>query len=138
MQAALVVLAAASKTKTSAGASITSFLLIGVIAVAGYYFFVRPRTKRQRQAREDVKQSAIGDRIVTIGGLVGTIVSESGDEVTVSTGNGVEVTYLRQAIGRKLDATTPDALEAEEDQTVLDVAPPSIDTPPKPQEHDAT
>jgi preprotein translocase subunit YajC len=127
VQAALVVLAAASKAKTTSGSSgilLLYFVLIGGVV---YFLFLRPRAKRQRQAREQVRTSEVGDKIVTIGGLVGTIVSEDGDQVTVSTGNGTEVTYLRQAISRKLE-TTPDS----------DVPAPSAEEHPEPEGHEAT
>jgi preprotein translocase subunit YajC len=95
-----IVLAAATKSKGSS--SIFLFLILG-LAVLGYYFFIRPRSQRQRQARDELKKAAVGDEIATIGGLVGTIVAEDGDRVTVSTGNGTELVFLRQAIGRRLD-----------------------------------
>jgi preprotein translocase subunit YajC len=127
VQAALVVLAAASKAKTtssSSGILLLYFVLIGGVV---YFLFLRPRAKRQRQAREQVRTSEVGDKIVTIGGLVGTIVSEEGDQVTVSTGNGTEVTYLRQAISRKLEATP-----------AADDAAPSAEEHPEPEGHEAT
>jgi preprotein translocase subunit YajC len=94
------VVATASKSKGSNG--IFLFLILG-LAVLGYYFFLRPRTMKQRQAREELRKAAVGDEIATIGGLVGTIVAEDGDRVTVSTPNGTELVFLRQAIGRKLE-----------------------------------
>jgi preprotein translocase subunit YajC len=120
-----IVVAAAAKSKGSSG--IFLFLILG-LAVLGYYFFLRPRTQRQRQSREELKKAAVGDEIATIGGLVGTIVAEDGDRVTVSTGNGTELVFLRQAIGRRLDppsATPPD----EPDSGDFEATPPGFDPP---------
>lgn len=117
-----VVAAAKSKGGSS---GIVLFLILG-IAVLGYYFFLRPRTMKQRQAREELKKAAVGDEIATIGGLVGTIVAEDGDRITVSTGNGTELVFLRQAIGRKLEPPTaadPDEAAHEE----FDGPPPGFD-----------
>ena len=115
--------AAAAKSKGSNG--IFLFLILG-LAVLGYYFFLRPRTMKQRQAREELKKAAVGDEIATIGGLVGTIVAEDGDRITVSTGSGTELVFLRQAIGRKLEppaAVDPDEAAHEE----FDGPPPGFD-----------
>jgi preprotein translocase subunit YajC len=108
VQAALVVLAAASKSKTTSSSPVYTLLFLVIVGGALYLLFLRPRAQRQRKVREQVRSSQLGDKVVTIGGLVGTIVAEDGDQVTVSTGNGTEVTFLRQAIGRKLDTSTPE------------------------------
>ncbi len=116
-----IVLAAAKSKGGSNG--IVLFLILG-LAVLGYYFFLRPRTQRQRQAREELKKAAVGDEIATIGGLVGTIVAEDGDRVTVSTGNGTELVFLRQAIGRRIDPPAPTADEP--DHAAFDGTPPGL------------
>ena len=105
--AAHVVLAAATKAKatTSSSSGYTEFLILIAAFALIYFLVLRPRQRRQRAVRS-AAQAAVGDKIVTIGGLVGTIVAEDGDQVTLSTGNGVEVVYLRQAIGRTLTETT--------------------------------
>ncbi len=127
MQAALVVLAAATKSKTTT--SSYGFLLV-VIAIFGvlYFLVIRPRNQRMRQQREQNQKSAVGDTIVTIGGLVGTIVAEEGDRVTIATGNGTELVYLRQAIGRRLDATPPPPDAATEQG--FEGPTPGFDSPP--------
>lgn len=119
-----IVLAAAAKSKGNS--SVFLFLILG-LAVLGYYFFLRPRSQRQRQAREELKKAAVGDEIATIGGLVGTIVSEDGDRVTVSTGSGTELVFLRQAIGRRLDPPAPAV--PDEPDTEFDGTPPGFDPP---------
>jgi preprotein translocase subunit YajC len=133
-----------SSKATPKGSSPIFLILLLIIAVGVYYFFLRPRSQRARQAREEIKKASVGDEIATIGGLVGTIVAEDGDRVTVSTGDGTELVFLRQAIGRKLDAPTPenpvDAADHErfeakapgfEDPASSDAAPTSEDTDQK-------
>lgn len=101
-----VLLATTTKAKSSSSNSYTLLIIVGLFA-AFYFFIIRPRSQRQRSSREQVKAAHVGDEIATIGGLVGTIVSEEGDRVTVSTGQGTELVFLRQAIGRKLTAPEP-------------------------------
>ena len=44
-------------------------LIIGVF----YVLLIRPQQKRQRELQETISQLKIGDRIVTTGGIIGTI-----------------------------------------------------------------
>lgn len=43
-----------------------------IIAVF-YMLLIRPQQKRQRQLQETISQLKVGDRIVTTGGIIGTI-----------------------------------------------------------------
>lgn len=43
-----------------------------IIAVF-YMLLIRPQQKRQRQLQETISQLKVGDRIVTTGGVIGTI-----------------------------------------------------------------
>ena len=131
MLAAYVVLAAATKAKTSSS-GITTLLLLVLVFGGVYLLFLRPRAQRQKQARAQLRTSQVGDQIVTIGGLVGTIVAEHGDQVTLSTGNGTELVFLRQAIGRKLEPTTTDTTEASTDDKEFEGPPPGFDQHPDP------
>ena len=110
-----VALAATTAPKKSSGSSLILIVLIGFVALF-YFFFIRPRSQRQKQSRENLKAAKVGDEIATIGGLVGTIVAEDGDRVTVSTGTGTELVFLRQAIGRRIDPPEPDVPDVGHDE----------------------
>src|SRR3954453_3878871 len=70
-----------------------------------YLLLIRPQQQRVKRQRTLVSSLAVGDRIVTIGGVIGEIVS-LGDETTdVEIADGVVVTFLRPAINRKLEET---------------------------------
>ena len=119
-----------SSKKTSGGSPIILIVLLGFVVLL-YFFVLRPRSQRQRQAREEVRKVQVGDEVATIGGLVGTIVSEDGDRVTISTGSGTELVYLRQAIGRRL---TPPQAEPEPagEPDQLTGPPPGFENPATP------
>lgn len=49
-------------------------LLPMVLIIAVFYMLlIRPQQKRQKQLQETISQLKIGDRIVTTGGVIGTI-----------------------------------------------------------------
>jgi preprotein translocase subunit YajC len=51
------------------GGLLPMLLIIGVF----YMLLIRPQQKRQRQLQETISQLKAGDRIVTTGGVIGTI-----------------------------------------------------------------
>jgi preprotein translocase subunit YajC len=51
------------------GGLLPMILIIGVF----YVLLIRPQQKRQRELQQTISQLKIGDRIVTTGGIIGTI-----------------------------------------------------------------
>jgi preprotein translocase subunit YajC len=53
------------------GGLLPMLLIIGVF----YILLIRPQQKRQRELQEIISQLKTGDRVVTTGGIIGTITS---------------------------------------------------------------
>ena len=79
-------------------------LYLGVLVVAFYLLIIRPQMQRTKQMKELMASLAVGDRVITIGGLHGTIVGMEGSAVTLRVADGVELRYEKTAIAR---ADTP-------------------------------
>jgi len=77
-----------------------SFLIIMVGMLAIFYFLLwRPQRKRQKEHEELVKNLRRGDRVVTAGGLVGTVTRATDeDEVEVEIASGVRVRVVRALV----------------------------------------
>lgn len=108
MHQALSILAATTTTvagsKKSTSSSYT-FLFIIVLFAAAYFLFIRPRQQRLRQQQTVAKQLAVGDEVVTAGGINGTLMSLSDDLAEVEVAPGVVITFLRRAVSAKPGAT---------------------------------
>jgi preprotein translocase subunit YajC len=77
-------------------------LIVLVLAyVAFYVFFIRPRTRRQKAARTSGRQVELGDKVQTIGGLIGTITEMDEHTVTLRAPDGALLQFLRAAIAQK-------------------------------------
>jgi len=88
-------------------------LLFGLM----YLLFIRPQSKRRREAEQMQRQIGPEDKIITIGGLYGTVVSTDDESVTLEISPGVTARYSRQAIARVTErANQPDAAVDEVDQ----------------------
>lgn len=64
------------------------WLLIGGMFFIMYFFMIRPQAKRQKEAKSFREGIAKGDRVVTIGGLHGKIVSISEKTVVLELESG--------------------------------------------------
>lgn len=80
--------------------------LILVMVVMFYFLLIRPQQKRFKEHRQMLDALKVGDKVVTAGGLVGTVdklPAEGSDEVIVDLGSGLKVTALRHTIQTKVE-----------------------------------
>jgi preprotein translocase subunit YajC len=90
-------------------------LLLFPLLMAGMYLLlIRPQQKKLRAARELIASLAVGDQVVSAGGIIGTIRVLTDDRVRLEVADGVELQVLRGAISRKIDPVTAEVLEPEE------------------------
>ena len=78
-----------------------SQLLLPLLLVAAFYFFlIRPQRNRQKQATNLRSQLLPGSKIVTIGGLFGTVTDVTDEDFGLVIAPGVEVRFTKAALGR--------------------------------------
>ena len=74
-------------TTTASGAGLGSTVIMLVLMLAVFYFMlIRPENKRKKEAEEMRSAVKTGDRITTIGGIMGTVVHVKEDRVVMETG----------------------------------------------------
>lgn len=76
------------------------FLLMGV---AFYFFLIRPQKKRQQEQQKMQSSLAPGTRIVTAGGIYGTVIEAEEGDLLVEVAEGVEIRILAQAVARVIE-----------------------------------
>jgi preprotein translocase subunit YajC len=79
-----------------------AFLPWILIAVVFYMFLIRPKSKQEKQRVAMLNSLKKGDRIQTIGGILGTVVESRDDEVVVKVDetSNTKITFSRSAIHR--------------------------------------
>lgn len=82
----------------------TLFMLAGFVAIF-YFLFIRPQRKQQQRHEEMVNALQKGDEVVTVGGIVGTIVHIKDDRITVKTGD-TRIEVERSKVGQVLNKKT--------------------------------
>ncbi|PLW91862.1 MAG: preprotein translocase subunit YajC [Marinilabiliales bacterium] len=85
------------------GSGIMSFLPIILIVVVFWLFFIRPQSKKQREARNFRSNLKKGDRIITIGGIHGKIIEVTDNTVIVETEGQGKLKMEKSAIGSEYD-----------------------------------
>ena len=69
-----------------AGAGMGSTMLMLVIMIAVFYFMlIRPENKRKKEAEEMRASVKKGDKVTTIGGIVGTVVDVKENNIVIET-----------------------------------------------------
>ena len=82
------------------------FLPLILIFVVFYFLLIRPQQKRMRELNDMIKALKKGDKVVTGGGIVGTVTKVDGDNhLFVEIANGVEVKLLRSTVTSLADET---------------------------------
>ena len=80
--------------------SATQFLPLVLIFVVFYFLLIRPQQTRQKELKATLAALRRGDRVVTAGGILGTVqrVKDGSDEIEVDIAPNVRVTVLRDTI----------------------------------------
>jgi preprotein translocase subunit YajC len=90
----------------AAGASqpnaLVQLLPLVLIFVVFYFLLIRPQAKRAKEHKAMVAALAVGDEVVTSGGILGKV-TEAGDQfLTVEIAEGVHVKVQRHTVGAVL------------------------------------
>lgn len=67
-------------------AMIQMLLPMALIVVVFYFMLIRPQKKKDKKVKDMLSNIKVGDRIVTIGGIYGTITGLRDDNVILSVG----------------------------------------------------
>lgn len=69
-----------------------------LIFVVFYFFIIRPQQKRQRERAAMLNQIKKNDKVVTIGGLHGTVVDLDDNTVTLLVNESTKMVFERHAV----------------------------------------
>ena len=80
--------------------SMTTTIIMLVVMVAIFYFMlIRPENKRKKEAEQLRSSLKTGDKITTIGGIVGTVVSVKDEKFVIETGaDQVRIEFAKWAL----------------------------------------
>lgn len=83
-----------------------SMLPLVIIFVVFYFLLIRPQQKRQKEHQNLIAKLAVGDEVVTAGGVLGKITEVADSFVHVEVADGVVIKVQRPTIGAVLPKGT--------------------------------
>lgn len=102
------VLAAAAGTETSA---IMQFLPLILIVAVFYLMLIRPQKKREKEVQAMRSNLEVGDEIITIGGIIGTVILIKDEYLVIETGSDRDkIRIVRSAV--QTNTTKAEAAQA--------------------------
>lgn len=78
-------------------------VMVGVFIFIFYFIALRPQQKEQRRHRDRVEALKKGDRVVTAGGIHGTVRTPKEKTVILEIAEGVKITLNKTAVATVLE-----------------------------------
>ena len=94
----------------SGGGGLEALLPLILIFVVFYFLLIRPQQKKMKHHREMLTAIRRGDKVVTGGGIMGSVTKVDGDtEITVEIAKDVKVKVRRDLVSSVVSKTAPQA-----------------------------
>jgi preprotein translocase subunit YajC len=77
---------------------IMQFLPFILIIVVFYFFMIRPQMKRQKELRKFREALKKGDKVVTTGGIYGTVTEIKDDAIIIEIADNVKIKVDKSAV----------------------------------------
>ena len=84
-------------------ATLANFMPIALMLLIFYFLLYRPQKKAQREREEMLSSLKVGSRVITIGGIYGTIVSLTDEIVILKIAEKVEIEIARGSVNGVAD-----------------------------------
>lgn len=97
---------AATGSTNPQGETIQFILFLVVFAAFFYFFLIRPQNKRNQDHRNLISKLAVGDEVVTVGGILGRINKLNDDFISLTIAEGTEIIVQKAAIANSVPKGT--------------------------------
>lgn len=92
-----------STSAASSGSMWTTLITFALIIVIFYFLMIRPQKKRDKEARDMLAAMKKGDKVVTIGGIRGTVAVVKDNTVIIKVDDNTRIEFSKNAISQILD-----------------------------------
>ncbi len=97
------------------GGLISTLIMFGVIFLIFWLILIRPQKKEMERHQALLAGLKAGDKVVTAGGLFGTVKSVDGPVIQLDIGKGTKVKIDRQKIQKKQEEFLSEADDGEDE-----------------------
>ena len=103
----LLMAAPGADPAAGAGSILPTLVTFGLVFVIFYFLIIRPQNKKQKETKKMLASLKKGDRVVSIGGIHGTIQSIKDDTVVLRIDANTKLTFSRSAISNVVEQSRP-------------------------------
>ena len=86
------------QAQQSGGSGWSMWIMLALIFGVMWFFMIRPQKKQQKELQKFRDSLKKGDKVVTIGGIFGTVVEIKDASVLIEVDNGVKIRVSKQAL----------------------------------------
>jgi preprotein translocase subunit YajC len=94
--------------KTGGQNQMSMLIMMGVIFAIVYFLMIMPQRKKQKETQNMLNAMKKGDKIVTVGGLLGTVGNVKDATVMVKIADNTVVEFRKSAIASIINEDKPD------------------------------
>ena len=81
------------------GGFVSMLFMFGLIFLIFYFLIIRPQRTRQRKHQEMVEELKPGDKVITSGGIHGTVMGVQKDKIELKIAANVKIDITKNAVG---------------------------------------
>ncbi len=86
------------------GGAAGSLIMLLILFAIFYFLLIMPQQKQAKKHREMIKSLKKGDRVITAGGVVGTVTGIADDTITLQIADGVKIKVVKSYIANKFSS----------------------------------
>ena len=90
------------------GGMISTLIMFGAIFAIFYFMIIRPQQKRTKERQKLIESMKKGDKVITSGGMYGTVAGLDEKTVLVEIADKIKVKLDRSAIATIISDTAPE------------------------------
>ena len=80
------------------GQLVTTVITFGLVILIFYFLIIRPQSKRQKDSKRMIAELKKGDKVVTAGGIRGTVQTVRDDTVVLKVADGIKLEFSKSAV----------------------------------------
>ena len=107
---------------SATGSMWTTFIMFGAIILIFYFLIIRPQKKRDKETQAMLDALKKGDKIITIGGIHGTVVAVKEKTVVIKVDDNARIEFLKSAVSTVVNKDAAKAAPAKKKEAKAEEA----------------
>ena len=122
-----------TETTAATGSMWPTLIMFGAVILIFYFLIIRPQKKRDKEAKDMLAAIKKGDKIVTIGGIRGTVAIVKESTIIVKVDDNTRIEFSKSAISavlnKKEEAATEKPAKKAKEEKIEKVEKPAVEAP---------